>query len=82
MFENYPDVVTIKELTDMLRIGKSQAYRLVKDRSVNSRYIGNKLIITKKSVIDYMLAEEHTSVVYSEHSNVTSEIIGGNKDDC
>ncbi|MCL2003520.1 MAG: helix-turn-helix domain-containing protein [Oscillospiraceae bacterium] len=54
MFESYPDVVTVKELCQMLQIGKNTAYELLKNRSLNSIRIGRKFLIPKQSVIDFL----------------------------
>jgi excisionase family DNA binding protein len=54
MFENYPDVVTVKELCRMLQIGKNTAYDLLNNRSLKSIRIGRKFLIPKTYIIAYL----------------------------
>ncbi|MBO4251222.1 MAG: helix-turn-helix domain-containing protein [Clostridia bacterium] len=51
MFANYPDVLTLENLMEMLQIGKVFAYKLVKDKKVKAIKIGREYKITKESVI-------------------------------
>ena len=54
MFENYPDVVTVKELCQMLQIGKNTAYELLNSRSLESIRIGRKFLIPKTYIVAYL----------------------------
>ena len=54
MFENYPDVVTVKELCEMLKVGKNTAYDLLNSRSLASIRIGRKFLIPKTYIIAYL----------------------------
>ena len=51
MFANYPDVLTLENLMEMLQIGKVFAYKLVKDKKVKAIKIGREYKITKESVV-------------------------------
>lgn len=51
MFANYPDVLTMANLMEMLQIGKVFAYQLVKEKKVKAIKIGREYKITKESVI-------------------------------
>ena len=53
MFDTYPDVVTVKELCQMLQIGKNTAYHLLNSQIVSIR-IGRKRLIPKAYVIEYV----------------------------
>ena len=57
LFANYPDVVTVSQLQEMLQIGRNTAYRLVATGKVKSIQIGNKYKIPKCFVIDYLKFE-------------------------
>lgn len=48
MFSKYPDVVSIKELTSMLNIGKSTAYELLRSGELKSIKIGKQYRIPKR----------------------------------
>lgn len=54
MFTSYPDVVTINQLKDMLGIGITLAYRLVKQNSINAIKVGREYKIPKANVIAYL----------------------------
>ncbi len=54
MFTTYPDVVTVRELKDMLGIGITLAYRLVKSNNIKSLKIGREYKIPKANVISYL----------------------------
>lgn len=56
MFDNYPDVVTVKEMQTMLRIGRSTAYKLIGDGVIPSVRIGTSYLITKKSIENFLSA--------------------------
>jgi len=53
MFRNYPDVVNVLQLQEMLGIGKNTAYTLLKNRIISSIKIGRVHRIPKENVIRY-----------------------------
>jgi len=67
MFNNYPDIVSVKNLMEMLHIGRSSAYALLKQGKIQHVRIGKKYIIPKKSVVGFV-----NSFCYNE-----SQIING-----
>ena len=52
IFSTYPDIVTVEQIMEMLNLGKTKVYNLLKDNSIRHLRVGNKYIIPKKSVID------------------------------
>lgn len=54
MFTTYPDVVTISQLKEMLGIGITLAYRLVKQNTINAIKIDREYKIPKANVIAYL----------------------------
>ena len=48
------DVLTVKEMMDMLAIGKNTAYRLLRDGTIASFRIGNTYRVLRKSVQSYI----------------------------
>lgn len=54
IFADYPDVVGIDELTQMLHIGKSKAYELLNTNAIQSIRIGRKYIIPKFRIIEFL----------------------------
>ena len=51
MFRNEPDVLTVPEAAKLLRIGKNQAYELVKNESLGAIRLGKKIIIPKPTTV-------------------------------
>lgn len=54
MFTAYPDVVTINQLKEMLGIGVTLAYRLVKNNIIDGFKVGREYKIPKANVISYL----------------------------
>jgi len=54
MFNNYPDVVTVKQLQEMLGISRPTAYELLRKNVIPNRKIGKKYIISKLGVKKYL----------------------------
>lgn len=56
LFKDYPDVVKVKELKEMLpRMGKNKIYDLLKDKKIYSKKIGRDYYIPKVSIIKYLM---------------------------
>lgn len=54
MFTSYPDLVNIVQLKEMLGIGITLAYRLVKNKTIPALKIGREYKIPKRNVIAYL----------------------------
>lgn len=54
MFDEYKDIITVKELCQMLKIGKNTAYELIHSGQIKSIAIKRQIRIQKKSVISYL----------------------------
>jgi len=54
MFENYPEIITVDELREILFIGKNQAYNLLRNREIQAVKVGTVWRIPLKSVIDFL----------------------------
>ena len=53
MLEEYKDVINVKDLCEILNIGKNTAYKLLKNNDIPNRRLGKKYIIPKFGVIVY-----------------------------
>lgn len=58
MFPDYPDIVTVKQLRDMLGVSRAIAYKLISDGEIQAVKIGTSLKIPKVSVINYVTEEK------------------------
>ena len=56
MFSEYPDVLTVDQLMEMLHIGRNAAYSLLKSGEIKTLRIGRRYIIPKKSIVAYILS--------------------------
>jgi len=54
MLENYKDVLTVKEVLEVLPVGKNSLYRLLKEEKIKSFRPINKILILKKDLIEYL----------------------------
>ena len=55
--EEYPDILDVKMLSEMLNIGTALAYRLVKEGKFKAKKIGRDYKILKTAVIEYLNGE-------------------------
>lgn len=58
MFPDYPDIVTVKQLREMLGISRQLAYDLINDGELQAIKIGTSFKIPKVSVINYVTEEK------------------------
>ncbi|MEY8392915.1 helix-turn-helix domain-containing protein [Lachnospiraceae bacterium 45-W7] len=55
MLQEYPDILTAQEAMEILGIGKNLFYRLLNDRTIPAKRIGNKMWrIAKNDLIHYI----------------------------
>ena len=54
MFPDYPDIVTVKQLREMIGVSRALAYKLITDGEIQAVQIGTSLKIPKASVINYV----------------------------
>lgn len=57
MFPDYPDIVTVRQLREMLGISRQLAYDLINDGDLKAIKIGNSFKIPKVSVINFVTEE-------------------------
>ena len=54
MLDNTPDTLTLKELEELLQIGKTSALRLVNEGSLAGHKICGKWIFLKEDILEYI----------------------------
>lgn len=54
MFTSYPDLVDITQLKEMLGIGITLAYRLVRNNTIQALKVGRQYKIPKRNIISYL----------------------------
>ena len=53
-FTSYPDLVDITQLKEMLGIGITLAYRLVRNNTIQALKVGRQYKIPKRNIISYL----------------------------
>ncbi len=54
MLENYKDVLSVQDLYNILPIGKNSIYKLLNSNAIKNIRVGNKIIILKQNLIDFL----------------------------
>lgn len=54
IFADYPDIVNVKQLQEILGIGRSLVYSLLTGGKVKAIKVGREYKIIKNSIIDYL----------------------------
>lgn len=54
MLEQYEDVLSVRELQDILNIGRNSAYALMKAGTIPSFRVGKKWRVPKDAVLHYL----------------------------
>ena len=57
MLELYSDVLTVKDVQQILRIGRSKAYFLIQSGRIPAIRIGNAIRIPKERLLEFMQHE-------------------------
>ena len=57
--KDYPDVLTVKQLAQVLGIGRNTAYELLQNNEIKHRRIGTRYLIPKQCVIDFLRPERY-----------------------
>lgn len=52
--ENYPEVLTVDQMCEILQIGKLKAYELLRTHTIKCMRIGKKFIIPRASVEGFL----------------------------
>ena len=65
MFPDFPDIVTVTQLQEMLGVSRHLAYDLINDGSIRGLKIGNAFKIPKVNVIEYVMDQKRVAVIGS-----------------
>lgn len=65
MFPDFPDIVTVTQLQEMLGVSRHLAYDLINDGSIRGLKIGNAFKIPKVNVIEYVMDQKCVAVIGS-----------------
>ena len=59
MFNDYPDILTVKQVSEMLNIGRNNAYELVRSGMIKGVTIGRQIRVPKDHVISFINKDKH-----------------------
>lgn len=74
MFPDYPDIVTVAQLRNMLGISRHLAYDLIAQKKIKAFQLGNSYKILKLNVIDYILNSQGDLERTLEDKSVPDEL--------
>lgn len=57
MFEQYDDMLTIDDVTEILDIGKNSAYELFRSGEIKCFFLKGRWKIPKRAIIEYVLSK-------------------------
>ena len=61
MFESFPDVMNVQQLSKALGVCRNTAYELVNTNAIACRRVRNRILVPKPFVIDFLLHNEYNT---------------------
>lgn len=59
MFESYDDILTVEEVAEILKIGMTQAYKIIRTGQLKGYKEGKDWKIPKQALSKYVLSKSH-----------------------
>lgn len=63
MYNNFPELITIEDMCDILSIGKNSAYDLLNTGKVKAFRIGSHWKITREAIDEFIRKESNLSAI-------------------
>ncbi|MDY5305974.1 helix-turn-helix domain-containing protein [Fusobacterium gastrosuis] len=60
MLKKYPDILLVADIMEILKIGKSSAYKLLRSNQIKNKKIAGEYKISKNDMIKYIRGKEIT----------------------
>lgn len=73
MLENYNDVLLVKDIMDILKVGRNSAYKLINSGIIKSLRIGRNIRIPKAYLIDYLSGESYNKISNMLYASMSTE---------
>ena len=54
LFDAYPDIMTVLQVSEALRIGRNSAYNLINSNSIRHLRIGSSIRVPKSCLVEYV----------------------------
>lgn len=55
---NYPDVLNVEQMREILGIGRNLAYQLLIDKKIVAKKLGHNWIIAKSNLLKFITSED------------------------
>ena len=59
MFEQYDDILTVEDIAEILKIGMTQAYKIVRSGNLKGYKEGKDWKIQKQALKEYVISQSH-----------------------
>lgn len=56
---NYPEVLNVEQMREILGIGRNLAYQLLADKKIVAKKLGHNWIIAKSNLIKFIMSEDN-----------------------
>jgi excisionase family DNA binding protein len=76
--KDFPDVLTVLQLAQVLGIGKNAAYTLVQNGTIGHLKVGRKYLVPKRCVLDYLNSPRYNSTC---NGGLNPTVAKGDKND-
>ena len=75
MLDTCGDLLTVKELQNILHIGRSKAYQLISAGAIYSIRIGKTILIPKRDLIEYIDRLCYNTCAVDGYSQAKTEVL-------
>ena len=55
---NYPEVLNVEQMREILGIGRNLAYQLLADKKIVAKKLGHNWIIAKSNLLKFIMSED------------------------
>ena len=56
---NYPEVLNVEQMREILGIGRNLAYQLLADKKIVAKKLGHNWIIAKSNLLKFIMSEDN-----------------------
>ena len=60
---NYPEVLNVEQMREILGIGRNLAYQLLADKKIVAKKLGHNWIIAKSNLLKFIMSEDNNEGV-------------------
>lgn len=65
MLDQFPDILTVKDMQNILSVGRSKAYEILHSGDIRYIVIGRQIRIPKNNLLDYLQRQCYNSFLKS-----------------